>query len=155
MNVTAWRITKRKFASDAFSGEGAREYGGRWNSRGTAMVYAAQSQALAALEMLVNLNASQLLGSYVAIPVTLDSTLIEALDVSKLPKNWADEPAPPALHAIGDEWVREARAVALQVPSAVVPAEFNYLLNPAHPNFAKLTIGAPVSFRFDRRLRNR
>lgn len=151
MSITAWRITKRKHIKAAFSGSGARKYGGRWNSPGTSIVYTSESQSLAVLEMLVHLEQPDLLQRYVLIGVTIDETLIEKLDRSRLPRHW--RAAPPAeLRAIGDEWASHHTSVALQVPSALVPAENNLLLNPAHADFQKLVIGNPVSFAFDERL---
>lgn len=151
MSITAWRITKRKHAKDAFSGSGARKYGGRWNSPGTSMVYTSETQSLAVLEMLVHLEQPDLLQCYVLIGVTIDETLIEKLDRSRLPRHWQASP-PVELRAIGDEWALRNTSVALQVPSALVPTENNVLLNPAHANFEKLVIGDPVSFAFDQRL---
>jgi RES domain-containing protein len=151
VSITAWRITKRKHAKDALSGSGARRYGGRWNSPGTAIVYTSETQSLAVLEMLVHLEQPDLLQRYVLIPVTIDETLIEKLDRSRLPRQWQTAP-PIELRAIGDEWASRKPCVALQVPSALVPAENNVLLNPAHPSFKQLIIGEPVSFTFDQRL---
>jgi RES domain-containing protein len=151
VSTTAWRITKRKHLKDAFTGSGARKYGGRWNSPGTPIVYTSETQSLAVLEMLVHLELPDLLQRYVLIPVTIDETLIEKLDRSQLPRQWQAAP-PIELRAIGDEWASRNTSVALQVPSALVPAEDNLLLNPAHANFTKLTIGDPVSFAFDQRL---
>ena len=94
MSVTAWRITKRKHARNAFSGEGAREFGGRWNNPGTAVVYTAQSQSLAALEMLVHLDSADLLEKYVLLAADFDQSLIKVLNPSDLPRNWrSDTPA--------------------------------------------------------------
>lgn len=151
MSITAWRITKRKHAKDAFSGSGARKYGGRWNSPGTAIVYTSETQSLAVLEMLVHFEQPDLLQRYVLIPVTIDETLIEKLDRSRLPRQWQTAPS-IELRAIGDEWASRNNCVALQVPSALVPGENNLLLSPAHANFKKLIIGEPVSFAFDQRL---
>lgn len=152
MTFTAWRITKRKRARDAFTGEGAREFGGRWNNPGTAMVYTAESQSLAALEMLVHLDSPELLQKYVLIGVEIDDELVTQLDMSRLPRNWRDDPPPAQVRAIGDEWVVSGSSAVLRVPSALVPGENNFLLNPQHPDFAKLRIGKPLSFRFDPRL---
>jgi RES domain-containing protein len=152
MSTVAWRIVLRRFAKSAFTGEGARLFGGRWNSPGRPVVYTAQSQALAALEILVHLDSEKLLRHYLAIPVTIPPHLIEHLSPSSLPKNWRAYPAPRSTHAIGDSWLSRASAPALQVPSVVIPSESNFLLNPAHPQFAKLRLGKPVPFRFDPRL---
>jgi RES domain-containing protein len=101
--------------------------------------------------MLVHLEQPDLLQRYVLIGVTIDETLIERLDRSRLPRHWQAAP-PIELRAIGDEWALRNTSVALQVPSALVPAENNVLLNPGQFNFEKLVIGDPVSFAFDQRL---
>ena len=150
--ITAWRIVKRKRARTAFSGEGARQYGGRWNSPGVPMIYAAASQSLAALEMVVHLDSSELLGEYVVFEVGIDESLIEKLDGAQLPKNWRAEPTPPKIRELGDTWVRSGTSAVLQVPSATLPAENNFLLNPRHPDFSKLAIGKSAAFQFDPRL---
>jgi RES domain-containing protein len=152
VSITAWRIVKHKNEKTAFSGEGARLYGGRWNSPGTAMVYTAQSQSLAALEMLVHLDSADLLGSYVFFDVVIEDAMIAAVDPTTLPKNWRAEPTPRKLQALGDAWVAAGTSLALRVPSSLVPAESNYLLNPKHTDFAKVKIGKAVPFRYDARL---
>lgn len=150
---TGWRILKSARAATAFNGEGARLYGGRWNSPGRAVVYTAQSESLAALELLVHLQASHLLMSYSSIPAAFDNKLVEVVDPAALPSNWRGYPAPLTLQQIGDQWVAEARSMVLQVPSAIVPSELNFIFNPSHPDFAQVSIGRPTSFRFDPRLR--
>ena len=122
MSVSAWRITKRRHAKDAFTGAGARKYGGRWNSPGTAIVYTAETQSLAALELLIHLEAPELLQRYVLIGVEIDESFIQAFDQSRLPQNWRAEPPIGELQIIGDEWVASGSSVALKVPSALVPA---------------------------------
>lgn len=150
---TAWRIVKSLHRATAFDGESARSYGGRWNSAGTPVVYTSQSASLAALELLVHIQQSALLQSYSSIPVSFGDRLVEALDPARLPARWRDYPAPAALQSIGDQWAAGRRSAVLRVPSAVVPIEFNFLLNPRHPDFAKIEIGAARAFRFDPRLR--
>jgi len=152
LSVTAWRIVKRKNEKTAFSGEGARLYGGRWNSPGTSMVYSAQSRSLAVLEMLVHLDTAELLDKYVFFDITVDKSLILVLAEGDLPHNWQANPAPSRLKVIGDAWAESNASVALRVPSSVIPAEFNFLLNPKHVDFAKVRIGEPEPFRYDARL---
>ncbi len=152
MIVKAWRITKRKHARNAFTGEGAREFGGRWNNPGTAVVYTAQSQSLAALEMLVHLDSPEVLQKYVFIAAEFEESLIKRVHPSELPRHWRSEPPPPEIRSIGDEWILARTSVVLQVPSALVPSESNFLLNPEHEDFARLSFGKPLSFRFDPRL---
>lgn len=153
MSVTAWRIVKPKYRADkAFDGEGARLYGGRWNSRGVSVVYAAQSQSLAVLEMLVHLDTADLLQAYVFFEVIIDEALISALAESDLPRDWQSDPAPPRLREIGDIWAESNASVVLRVPSSLIPTEYNYILNPKHPEFGRLQFGKPVPYRYDARL---
>lgn len=150
--IRVWRITKRKHLKTAFSGSGARRYGGRWNSPGSAIVYTSETQSLAALEMLVHLEAAELFKDYVLIAVEIEKSLLQDIDRARLPRNWRTDPSPASLRKIGDEWAFALSSVALRVPSALVPDENNVLLNPSHPDFVNLAIGEPVSFRFDPRL---
>jgi RES domain-containing protein len=145
----AWRIVKEKHAPVAFSGEGARLYGGRWNSVGTSVVYASSTRALAALEALVHLN-PPVKFRYVAIPIEFGDALVEKLAV--LPARWTEAPPPPATRRIGDLWVQEARSAVLELPSVIIPEEPNFLLNPAHPDFSEIKIGKAKPFSFDPRL---
>lgn len=117
------------------------------------MVYTAQSQSLAALEILVNVEPAELLAHYVVIEVVVEPHMITALDLLSLPGNWRRDPPPQKVRAIGDLWIARNSSAVLQVPSSVIPAEGNFLLNPQHPDFPKLRIGKPIAFRFDYRLR--
>lgn len=116
------------------------------------MVYTAQSQSLAALEILVNAESSKLLHHYVVIEVVIDPSLITRLDISALPRNWRTDPPPRKLRTLGDLWIAQGSSAVMQVPSSVVPAESNFLLNPRHLDFHKLRIGKVIGFRFDQRL---
>lgn len=151
MIITAWRITKRRHAREAFTGAGAKKYGGRWNSPGTALVYTSATQSLALLEILVHLETPALVHEYLSISVAIDGQLIQHLDRSRLPRNWRMEPIPAQVRNIGDEWVKNMSSVVLEVPSVLVPAESNFLLNPVHPDFSRLVVGEPVRFAFDER----
>ncbi|HTF66921.1 MAG TPA: RES domain-containing protein [Edaphobacter sp.] len=153
--MKAWRITKQKHARTAFSGEGARLYGGRWNSPGVPVVYVAESQSLAVLEVLVHLDAPAFLEKYVFLEVNFDASLVITLDRSSLPKNWQSDPVPEAIQAVGDRWILSRGSAVLHVPSVLVPEESNFLLNPRHPDFGKIGISRPQAFRFDPRLARR
>lgn len=151
--LTGWRIIRPRYAASAFDGEGARLAGGRWNSPGVAVAYLAASRALAALELLVHLPAARVLDEYVCRGVEFDDALARRLESGELPANWRAEPEGlAATRAFGDAWVRSRETVVLQVPSFVVPEEANFLLNPAHPDFAKLALGPAEPFGFDPRL---
>lgn len=150
--ISVWRITKQKLAKNAFTGEGAKLYGGRWNTPGKLVIYTAESRALALTEILVHLESAGVLSKYVVFQVEIDESHIVHLDLRNLPKNWRAEPAPKRLQTLGDEWLDSGKSAVLRVPSAIVGGEFNYLLNPTHPDFSKLLIHAPEKFSIDRRL---
>ena len=149
--LEAWRIIKEKHAATAFSGEGAAKTGGRWNSRGVAVIYASSTKSLAALESLVHLN-PPVLFKYAAIRIEFDDALLEIMPAWNLPADWRAEPPPPSSKAVGDGWVWAARSAVLALPSVLISGEPNYLLNPAHPDFNKISIGEPEPFAFDPRL---
>ena len=119
------------------------------------MVYVAESQSLAVLEMLVHLDAPALLEKYVFLEVDFDASLVIDLDRSSLPKNWQSDPVPEAVQAIGDRWILSGDSAVFRVPSVLVPGESNFLLNPRHPDFGKIGISRPQAFRFDPRLARR
>jgi RES domain-containing protein len=150
--ITAWRIVKARHATNAFDGEGARLEGGRWNSPGSPMVYTAGSAALAALEMLVHLGRSATLPAYVLIACSFEETLVSRLDRSRLPARWRSYPAPPELQLLGDAWLKSNSSAVLEVPSAVIPTDPNYLLNPGHRDFTSVGVSLPEPFQFDLRL---
>ncbi len=150
--ATAYRLTKARFQKTAFTGEGARRFGGRWNFPGTPMVYLATSVSLAALETLVHLGDPGPLSAYVLIPVDYPPALVERLDPRRLPAEWDALPAEESSRRVGQAFVDRARRPLFRVPSAVVPEEFDLLLNPAHPDARKLKPGHPRPFRFDPRL---
>lgn len=147
-----WRIVKRTRTAGAFDGEGARRTGGRWNSPGTRVVYTAEHASLAALELLAHLQRSSVLMSYALIPCEIPDELVERVDRKQLPRTWRSSPAPAALQRLGDAWAASRRSVALEVPSAIVEVERNVLLNPAHPDFARVAVGEPIAFAYDLRL---
>ncbi len=149
--ISVWRITKQKHARNAFTGDGARMYGGRWNSPGKLVVYTAESRALALAEILVHLESAAVLSRYVVFQVEVEESSIVDLDRHDLPKNWRTEPAPKRLQTLGDEWLDSGKSAVLRVPSAIVGGEFNYLLSPLHPHFSKLRIHDPEKFPIDRR----
>lgn len=148
MTISAWRIVKARHAPTAFSGEGAYRHGGRWNSPGVAVIYAAGSISLAMLEMLVHLRRPDLLKSYVLYELRFDAALLTGVDLSKLPRSWRKSPPPPAIQAIGNAWVAAGASAVLRVPSRIVPNESNYLLNPAQADFAGIAIGRKQPLKF-------
>jgi RES domain-containing protein len=149
--TTVWRIVTARYAATAFSGEGARLYGGRWNPKGVPMVYTASTQSLAILESLV--QDGKLFAHYVMIPAVIPPRLkIDRVHPEELPAGWRDPASREKLQAVGAEWIREGTGAVLAVPSAVIPSEFNYLLNPLHPAFGKIEIGEAQALVTDLRL---
>lgn len=153
--ISVWRITGKQFTKSAFSGDGARRFGGRWNTHGVPLIYTAESKSLAVLEILVHLDSPDLLQKYVLFEVKVDDAFVTHLDPASLPNDWRADPPPISAQKLGDDWARSAKSAVLRVPSAIVTGEFNYLLNPRHPDFKKLKIGPPQSFFFDPRLDRR
>jgi RES domain-containing protein len=150
--ITGWRLAKARHAGAAFDGEGARLYGGRWNSPGTRVAYASDSLALATLEVLAHLESTAVLQSYSAATIRFSDDQVETLDVKSLAKHWRRYPTIPDNQAIGDRWTAEARSLVLRVPSAIIPSAANFLINPLHPAFASAIIDRPERFAFDPRL---
>ena len=150
--ATAWRIVKRRHVATAFDGEGARRFGGRWNSPGRLAVYTSSSVALALLELLVHLDVAHALPALSVFRVDFADELLEIVTASDLPSGWRAARGVTATRRVGDAWLGAARTPVLAVPSAIVPQELNYVLNPAHPGFARLAVGSAAPFRLDRRL---
>ena len=150
--MEGWRLLKTKHAAHAFDGEGARLYGGRWNSPGRPVIYLASNLALGVLEVLVHLEDTGPLPAYSQAQAEFDDELLETLDRASLPEDWALDPAPASTRTLGDAWLEDLRTVVLRVPSAVVHREWNYLVNPRHADFAGITFGELEPFRFDVRL---
>ncbi len=151
--MSLWRLVKAKHAASAFDGEGARLFGGRWNERGTAVVYLGGTLSLAALETFVHLSVADARLTFVAIEVVVpDGIRIGQLPSGHLPASWRTEPPPIETKAIGSKWAHSGETLLLRVPSVIVPRESNYLLNPAHADFSRLKIRPSEPFGFDRRM---
>lgn len=149
-----YRLTKTRYLMTAWSGLGAKEAGGRWNSVGTAMVYLSEAASLTMLETLVHINAPQLLDDFTLLSLDVPDEQIQTFDMNLLPDNWASQDAPAELAHYGDSWVESGSSIALRIPSALSPVEFNYLLNPAHPElFDLMATVRKIPFRFDSRLK--
>jgi RES domain-containing protein len=152
--IRAFRLCKSRHVASAFTGEGARLFGGRWNSPGMAMVYTSSSLSLATLEVMVHLDDAEAFSRLFSwIPVSIPEDAVEVLDESKLPSTWLADETNSSSRSVGDAWLRSHRSAVLAVPSVVTPGELNYLLHPLHHRFADLEIGTATPFRPDPRLR--
>jgi RES domain-containing protein len=151
--VLAWRIVKQKHAAAAFSGEGARLFEGRWNSAGVAMVYCSEHLSLAALEILVHIQAAIIGDKFQAFQVVWDAKMMGSIMEKDLPRGWNAYPPGAASKNIGNDWIKSGRTPVLAVPSVIVPLERTFLLNPKHADFKKIKIKDTGSFVLDQRLR--
>jgi RES domain-containing protein len=151
--VIVYRICKAKYAGTAFSGAGGLDASGRWHHKGRPIVYAAATLALAALEYLVHLGRHDSKISFVSVRAAIpDDIRLELIDPASLPKNWTSSPPLEATMTLGSRWCAELRSAVFRVPSVVVPSEFNFLLNPKHPDFHRVEVSEPETFYFDARL---
>jgi RES domain-containing protein len=150
--VKAFRITRRKYADAAFNGVGARRTGGRWHPRGASVAYVSEHLSLAALEYLVHVDPDDAPADLVSIRIDVPEDLVEDVDVSRLPANWRTEPTPPELPELGRRWLERHSSLALRVPSAIVPSEFNLVIDSQSAALARCTIAVPEAFSFDPRL---
>lgn len=152
---SAWRIVRAARVHSAFTGEGGRVYGGRWNSRGTAVVYLSEHESLAALELFVHTMPLPPTERYLSFQLEWEDKLTEYFPLKNLTTRWNAEPPTFETMQIGDEWIRRGKSVALAVPSVLSTSEMNFLLNPRHTDFHRIKISKPIEYRFDPRLLNR
>ena len=148
-----WRIVKEKHARTAFSGEGARVFGGRWNSAGVAVVYCSEHLSLAALETLVHIVPVMMRDKFRAFRVAFDDALVTTLNEKRLPKGWDAQPPTTASKSIGDNWISSSRSAVLAIPSVLIRLERTFLLNPNHLDFRKIEIKDMGTFVLDPRLK--
>lgn len=156
--IEAYRICKEPNPAKAFSGQGSIDWGGRWNSKGVAVVYTAQHRSLATLEILIHLKGGSgtrrgaVIAPFYTFGISFGADLLEELPFSSLPAGWNAEPSTGASQGLGDEWVTAARTPVLSLPSMISPKERSFILNPNHSRFSEIRIGAPVACSFDLRL---
>ena len=153
--MRVWRISKQQYAQQSLSGEGAKLLGGRWNFPGWAVVYTSSSLALAALETFVHLPSPLILPkNLVAVEIEIPEQLSrENINLKKLPKDWQNSSAPESLKVLGTAWLKKNISAILETPSAIIPSEVNYLLNPAHAEFQLVKIISTLPFEYDPRLK--
>ena len=151
--ITAWRICRAGHAAAAFDGRGAAEFPGRWNPPGSRAVYASENRSLAQLEVLANAGDRELLTAarWIIIAARFDPDLLHS--PGKFPDDWRRVPAPDSTRRFGGDWLRKGVTPVLRVPSVVTLGEFNYVLNPVHPGFRRLSMGPPEPFTFDARVK--
>jgi RES domain-containing protein len=150
--MLVYRIAKRDVVRD-LSGTGAKLFGGRWNHRGTAVVYTSETRALATVEFLVHLSLSNaprgLMIATIEIP---DSIVPEEVPRGSLPRGWRDYPPPREVAELGTRWAKANKSLLFRVPSAVVEQEYNILINPLHSEMPKVVLREVEALEFDKRL---
>ncbi|MEZ5031991.1 MAG: RES family NAD+ phosphorylase [Saprospiraceae bacterium] len=150
--MLVYRITGKKFASD-ISGIGAAGTGGRWNKRGTPVLYTGESKEIALLETIVH-TPPMLVPDLDILTIEIPDDSIAILTATDLPPNWMDYPAPSVLAEIAESWIKAGLTLALKVPSCIIHSANNYILNCAHPLYrTKVNIIEHTDFYFDSRLR--
>jgi RES domain-containing protein len=151
--VRVWRLCQAERVNDSLRGEGGAHTSGRWHHRGARIVYTSATLSLAALEVLVHVSRAFAPADLVAVELDIPEGLeIGRVPPSRLPSGWDANPAPIATQDLGTSWAASRRTPVLEVPSAIIPRECNYLLNPQHPRFARIRIVGRTPFSFDTRL---
>ncbi len=150
--MIVFRLSKGRFAKD-LSGRGAELAGGRWNSKGVAMLYTSESIALCTVEVAVHMPLGIVPLDYHLVRINIpDNVAIKELTEEELPADWKSFPHPNATQDIGDQFVFDSEFLVLKVPSSAVQGTYNYLVNPRHRDFNQITIAATEPFDFDKRL---
>ncbi|PSR53495.1 RES superfamily protein [Adhaeribacter arboris] len=150
--MIVFRLSKQMYCTD-LSGTGAFKVGGRWNSKGTALVYTADSRALSMAEVAVHIPVGILPKDYFLVSLRIPDDSVTEVEQSNLPPDWNAFPRSFSTQQFGDNFVKTGKSLVLKVPSAVVPGDFNYLINPLHPLIHQVTlVGEPAPFSFDSRL---
>jgi len=149
--MQVFRLCSSRYATQAFSGLGGMYAARRWNEKGYLIVYAATSRALAAIEYFVNLEPNQAPDDLVMAEASVPDDQIEQLDLAALLHNWFESDS-RVCRAIGTEWLKSKRSLALKVPSVPVRGDWNVLLNPAHPDFSSVSITSREPFFYDERM---
>ena len=148
--MEVYRITKSRYADSLIASGGAA----RWNGRGHFVIYTAASRALACLENVVHRSGEGLQDDFRVMLIQIpDELLVETISLHELPANWLTPESYPICQTLGHEWLRQAKSTVLQVPSAIIPNESNYLINPQRPHFGQIRLLGNEPFLFDTRLK--
>lgn len=151
--MEVFRVCRARWAASALTGDGARRDGGRWNPRGTAMVYCAETRALTILELLVHTDPATAPDDLVILTIDIPDDVKQlAIAAKDLPTDWTDIPGPSSLQDLGGRWIAGGETAVLRVPSAVLPVESCLLINPLHPESAKIKVTDQTAYAFDNRL---
>jgi len=148
-----FRLIKTQYASEAWTGNGAKQFGGRWNHKGHPTIYVATSVSLAALEVLVHVSNASILDEYTLFSIEIPDDEVSYITEDFLPADWRQDPAPVSTMDLGTGWLQSGEGAALIIPSSMIPMENNAVLNPQHPAFKGfLPSVQKLPFAFDHRL---
>jgi len=147
-----YRILRKLYSEKPFNGEGAFRFGGRWSSPGTRLAYTSEHLSLAMIEYYVHIDPGDSPPDLVVVSADIpDSVSQTKVVLSRLPADWRQSPAPLELAGVGDSFVVDRKAAVLIVPSVLAPSESNWLINPEHPEFARIRVHLPKKFHYDAR----
>ena len=150
--MIVFRLSKEKYKDD-LTGKGAEQSGGRWNSKGNALVYTSESRSLCTTEVAVHIPLGNIPFNYCLVTIEIpDDAEIMTIQAAALPPDWASLSHPGSTQAIGDKFLKDGKFLVLKVPSAVVQGDFNYLINPAHKKASSIKVVHTEPFNFDPRL---
>jgi len=150
--MRVYRIGKTKHAND-LTGEGARLFGGRWNHKLTPCIYTSESRALALLEYTVNINIEDIPRALSITTIEIPTIGIQEIEEVQLPGNWKQVPAPSSTKDLGTQILKTSAKLVLKIPSSVITEEYNYLLNPLHPDSKLFKIVDIRNFVYDVRIK--
>ena len=148
--MIVYRITSHKYSKD-LTGIGAAQFGGRWNKKGTPVLYTGESKEIALLETIAH-TPPMLVPNLDILTIKIPDNSITEITIKELPKNWIDYPAPTILSEIAEKWIIKEQSMALKVPSCIIHSAHNYILNVKHPDFKKMKVMEHKNFHFDSRL---
>jgi RES domain-containing protein len=148
--MVVYRITGHKYSKD-LTGIGAAQFGGRWNKKGTAVIYTGESKEIALLETIAH-TPPMLVPELHILTIEIPDNSITEITIKELPKNWIDYPAPTILSEIAEKWIKKGESIALKVPSCIIHSAHNYILNSRHPDFKNIKVIEHRNFHFDSRL---
>ena len=147
-----YRILRKPYAKKPLDGEGAYRFGGRWSSVGIRLAYTAEHLSLAMIEYFIHIDPDDPPKDLAVVTAEVpDSVSRTSISAKQLPVHWRQSPSPPELAEIGDRFARDRRAAIIIVPSALAPAESNWLINPEHPEFSRIRLRSVEAFEYDPR----
>jgi RES domain-containing protein len=152
--MLVYRLSKSKYRND-LEGIGAKLYGGRWNNIGTPCIYTSENRSLAILEYASNVELDQMPRALHFTVYDIPEKEFVTIEVKNLPGNWKDAPSPQSTKDFGSDFFKDSGVLGIRIPSAIVPEEYNFLINPAADKFSAVRVVDSKDFIFDVRIKNK